>query len=228
MRRYLPIFAGYAVVELSAEIFRDSYPLVHFFTKPLLMILLFGFLYQITQKKRTKTDKLLLLSLVFSWFGDLFLLFKSDLYFLLGLGSFLVAHILYIVVFQRGASLKKGSYAIFTLFLLILYGFGLMYLVFPSIRGPLKIPVAVYASTILMMVWVMTLRRGRVASGAFGIGLVGAILFMFSDSLIAISSFTKIPIPYPHVAIMGLYLVGQYCLVESYVRERDLAVRDNH
>ncbi len=217
MKRFLAIYFGFSVLEVTAELLRESYPSLHYVTKPLLMLLLFGFLWTITQKSRTKTDILMLLSIVFAWFGDVFLLFKAEIFFLLGLASFLITHLIYIYVFQKEASLKNKTYSTLTLIGILAYGAGLMYLVFPSLPSPLKVPVVVYSLTILVMVWIMILRYKRVSDYSFRIGLVGGLMFMLSDSLIAISSFTKIPVPYPSVWIMTLYLAAQYCLIESYV-----------
>ncbi|MBX7240553.1 MAG: lysoplasmalogenase [Bacteroidia bacterium] len=217
MKRFLSVYLGFSVLEVVAELLRDSYPLIHYFTKPILMVLLFFFLWTITQKSRTKTDILMLVSIVFAWLGDVFLLFRAELFFLLGLSAFLITHLIYIYVFQKEASLKNKGFAILTLLLSVCYGTGLMYLVFPSLPAPLKVPVVVYALTILMMVWVMMLRYRQVSAAAFRTGLAGGLMFMISDSLIAISSFTQIKVPYPSVGIMALYLAGQYCLIDSYV-----------
>lgn len=52
------------------------------------------------------TKKWLLYALIFSWNGDVILLFadKGELYFILGLVSFLIAHILFIVLFYKQKS----------------------------------------------------------------------------------------------------------------------------
>jgi uncharacterized membrane protein YhhN len=69
-------------------------------TKPLLMILL-G-LYYFTASAKGKERTLILPALFFSWLGDLLLLRDNQpLFFMLGLGAFLTAHIFYILYFLR-------------------------------------------------------------------------------------------------------------------------------
>ena len=62
-----------AVVEIYAEATQNE--VVRFFSKPLLMIVLLAFYWQSVGGNWTKLHKFLAASLVFSWFGDVALMF---------------------------------------------------------------------------------------------------------------------------------------------------------
>ncbi len=89
-------------INLLAELMALYYGLefLQYFTKPLLMIIMGWFvLLQPTIGKRIKT--LLLFAILFSLGGDVFLLFDQNggPNFILGLFSFLLAHLFYIILF---------------------------------------------------------------------------------------------------------------------------------
>jgi len=75
---------------------------LNYLSKPLLMISLFFFYFQKVKQNINTSDKIMLVSLIFSCLGDTFLMFqgKNPQFFLLGLGSFLVAQISYSGVFK--------------------------------------------------------------------------------------------------------------------------------
>ena len=64
------------------------------FAKPMLMVTLFWYYYSNTKK----LNKHFVFGLLFSFLGDVFLLGTGELYFILGLICFLIAHIFYIIM----------------------------------------------------------------------------------------------------------------------------------
>jgi uncharacterized membrane protein YhhN len=58
----------------------------------------------------------------------------------------------------------------------------------------MKIPVLIYAAVLTGMVLVALFRFGKTSSSSFALVFGGAILFMISDSLIAINKFLE-PLP---------------------------------
>jgi uncharacterized membrane protein YhhN len=195
--------------------------------KPLLMPVLMFLLYKETALK-SSFDKLLMASLFFSWWGDNFLMpdiFKTDINFLLGLASFLTAHILYIVVFtktsQSGTSILKSKP--YLILLMLAFGVGLITFLYqqktPSFLE-MSIPVMVYATTIIVMVLMAINRFGKVNAASFEWVLLGAVLFMISDSIIALSRFSPLFDELEYVSrtlIMALYTIGQYYIVKGAI-----------
>jgi uncharacterized membrane protein YhhN len=64
---------------------------------PILAVVFYQYMY--APFIRVSLHKKIFIALFFSWLGDVFLMFvfKHELFFLAGLGSFLVAHIIYII-----------------------------------------------------------------------------------------------------------------------------------
>ena len=172
-----------------------------FFTKILLIPILLG-IYLVESKHRfLKIDLLFVLGLIFSFFGDLFLLFSWG--FLPGLGSFLLAHVFYIFCFRKLAtpfSTKKY------LPLILIYLFALIYLLFPHLNE-MKIPVIVYGIVISAMLWVALKTQNRLL-------IIGALLFVVSDSILSFRLFMVKGLIYD-VLVMLTYVLAQYFLVKG-------------
>lgn len=195
--------------------------------KPLLMPLLMFWYYKET-KAKLGFDKIILVSLFFSWWGDNFLMpaiFKTDINFLLGLASFLVAHVLYIVAFvktnmEHKSVLKAKPYLVLPF---ILIGAGLISFLsnenLPEFNE-MKIPVMIYAFVIMIMVVIALNRYKKVSNKSFQLVFIGALLFMVSDSVIAINKFSTIFDGIDFLAgllIMTLYALGQYYIIKGCI-----------
>ncbi|MET0393775.1 MAG: lysoplasmalogenase family protein, partial [Chitinophagaceae bacterium] len=101
---------------------------ITFFSKFLIVFALGG--YFIAASPRSGLNKWIVAALFFSWAGDILLLFqeKNSLFFLLGLAAFLLAHIFYIVFFQR-VRMQEGISARWWLLLIVaVYYAGLIFL----------------------------------------------------------------------------------------------------
>lgn len=164
------------------------------------------------------TKKILLLALLFSWIGDIILMFadQAEIYFILGLVSFLLSHLLYIFLFARQdkdqKTINKGVFG--TGFMVILiYFFGMILLLFPKL-GPLQIPVIVYALTITTMLFVAFKGSLLWKKTAATIILLGAVFFVLSDSILAFNKFYQ-AIPRSGFWIMSTYILAQYCIVSG-------------
>ncbi|MBE7653406.1 lysoplasmalogenase family protein [Tenacibaculum finnmarkense] len=86
------IFLIIAILDVYAVI--TQHKSLEIICKPLLMTSLV-IVYLVSLKKGEKANSWLVSALFFSFWGDVFLLDKTN-YFVFGLGSFLVAHIMYI------------------------------------------------------------------------------------------------------------------------------------
>lgn len=190
---------------------------IAWYLKPLLLPCL---LLAVHETSSFPTKKLLTFALAFSWIGDVILLFadKGELYFILGLVSFLIAHVLFIILF-----IKQEAYQTPNKFL---FGFGLLFVVgylnvmlivlFPSL-GDLKIPVSVYAFTISLML-VMAIRGGLTWRKPMNLLILnGAFSFVISDSILAMNKFYT-TLPNASLLIMATYLVAQYLITFGMVK----------
>jgi uncharacterized membrane protein YhhN len=168
---------------------------IHWLLKPLLMPLLFVIFVQPFTVVKNSPSYWIFSAIFLSWFGDLFLLWESTnpVFFILGLMSFLPAHVSYIAYFFTLGSrihLKNAKTSILILIILS-YGTWLVLGLWPFL-GSLAFPVIVYAATLSVMVITSLLlpkkieRPSRILFGS------GALLFLISDSILAHNQFVKV------------------------------------
>ncbi len=168
-------------------------------TKPLLMpALAIAVVLARLGSRFTLGVGLLLLAIGLSWLGDLALMAPGDLWFVVGLGSFLLAHIAYLVLFVRiGGFGRPRAWAIvyavwFVVFLAV---------IIPGL-GSLVVPVVLYGLVLGAMAGAATRVSAHVAAGA--------AVFVVSDTILALSRFLPaVVIPAHDVLTMLTYCVGQ-------------------
>ncbi len=202
-----------------------DYSFLHHFTKPLLMPVLAGFYLMSIKNSNTAISWFVLISLFFSWLGDVFLMYQShdQLYFMLGLGAFLIAHILYIVCYIRMTNdteidkEKRPRLARYDFFLVLIW-LTLISVLFP-VLGEMKIPVTLYSMTITGMALTALHRYQKTTTQSFWMVVGGALIFMLSDSMIAINKFLE-PITYAGVWIMITYIIAQYLIVNGLIKHK--------
>ena len=215
MKRLIPSFAYFSVAVIFI-VFRNGIPGI--ILKALIMPLLALVLVTGKVGGWKKSDILILLALFFSWAGDVLLEVPASVadLFIPGLVSFLLAHVMYLIVFfstpVENIVLKKKTWLLIPV---VLYGWILLILMFESL-GQMKIPVTVYTVVILTMVTGALCRLGRVSRRSWITVLSGAVLFLLSDTGIAINKFLH-PIPASSVLIMSTYVLGQYLIITGYL-----------
>jgi uncharacterized membrane protein YhhN len=192
-----------------------------FFTKPLLMPLL-ALGYALETKPQSRLSALVLAALFFSWLGDVFLMleYRNSIFFILGLLGFLTAHALYIGYFIRIPATEGRSFIRkrpVMLLAVVAYVVELLYVLWPSLDG-MKIPVLTYGIVIGTMLCFALWQYGKIESFAAGLLIIGAILFVASDSLLAVNKF-KSPIPHGGIWVMGTYVLAQYCIAKGSARQ---------
>jgi len=190
-------------------------PLLYVSAKPLLMITLTLYFAAAT-KGYPRWRLYVMAALAFSWAGDVFLI--SSNWFIAGLVSFLIAHIFYIIAYQKTGA-ATGELRPLDVVMFVLYGFLLIWLIYPGL-GDLLVPVLIYALVLLGMgVWAHK-RRGATSAASFRLVAFGAILFAISDGLIAVNKFAY-PIPAERILIMSIYMTAQYLIVQGLIQHTE-------
>lgn len=161
----------------------------------------------------------MLLALLFSFNGDVLLMLvdTSPSYFMFGLVAFLMAHLMYIRVFSSQRNKENSLSAI--IIMLLIYATCLFYFIKNGL-GNLLVPVVIYILVILTMVVTAWLRKGLVPKLSHNLVFIGALLFMISDSVLALNKFYQ-ALPYAHIIIMSTYALAQYCIVMGVLRQRE-------
>src|SRR5687767_10347400 len=129
-----------------------NYETWRYITKPLVVISLIAYFISRTFSIPSVLKKWILLALVFSLAGDIFLLFETDqpLFFLLGLSSFLIAHIFYIAFFQGVRVREKIRGNVILLLMVVVYYIALVTKLSPYLEE-MKLPVSIYGVVISFM-----------------------------------------------------------------------------
>ncbi|MFC5605141.1 lysoplasmalogenase [Sporosarcina koreensis] len=129
-------------------------------------------------------------------------------WFMAGLVTFFIGHLFYIVAFKSAGRKRVPLWAAI---LLVLYGAAMAIWIAGSqfAKGEFILTVAIiaYISVILTMGW-MAIRTGMV------LAITGALLFMFSDSVLAIDRFI-VDIPYRDAFVMVTYYAAQIFIAAS-------------
>jgi len=191
-----------------------------FLLKALLMPVLILLWLLSTTPAKGKQQPFLIAGLLFSWAGDIILElpFSGDIWFVAGLGAFLLAHVMYIVVFTGTAGeniiLKKRLLWISPV---VIYGI-ILFLILRNNLGEMRVPVLIYTIIILTMVASAISRFGKVNRYSYYLVLAGAILFTLSDSAIAINKFGH-PFSYSSFLVMSTYIVAQFLIVTGLIRQ---------
>lgn len=213
---FFKIYIGFSMVYLLILLL--GYESFDLFLKPILIPLL-GF--SVYFHKKFPTKNIILSALLFSWIGDVILLFADidEIYFILGLVAFLISHVIYTVLFNKQTKIRskknKAAFLIGSL-VIVCYLIGMLSLLLPTL-GDLKIPVIVYATVISLML--LFAFNGFLTWKRPGNQYVfmGAIIFIASDSILAVNKFHT-PIEKSSFYIMFTYLVAQYLIVTGILK----------
>jgi len=153
--------------------------------------------------------KLIFSGLLFSAIGDIFLAAEGHKNFIYGLSAFGFAHIMYITAFIKNPVLKQKRSVL--AFFFIIYAAVIEYFLLP-VLGNMLIPATIYL-LLLMFAGI---------SSAIGkrnnlIIITGFMLFMVSDSIIAINTFLT-SISHSSFWIMLSYFPAQFLIVYGSTR----------
>lgn len=199
--RFITSFTFFVILYFAFVFFNNE--LFISLIKPIPILILIS---NVLKNSSSSYSKLILVGLIFSLIGDILLVSQIDI-FLLGLGSFLLGHIFYIIAFF----VKDHRFEIMKLIPFCLYGI----ILFTFLRGGLGsfyYPVMAYSIVIITMVWRAFELKGEATNSRYV--FYGALLFCISDSLLAISMF-KWTFPFEDYLIMSTYWLGQLLIAGS-------------
>ncbi len=207
-RALLLLAVGLAVTYLLVP-FQDG-SVLNIFQKSSACILLACLAFWAIEDRKIK--KIALAALLFSSLGDAFLAIRSSDYFTHGLGSFLIAHLLYILIFVRARNwqpLPVGKQI--AIAAIILLSIGMLVMLWPAL-GALKAPVFVYVTVIAMMAV-----SAIYAAYPAALVVIGALSFLVSDSTIAINKFLM-PFSLSGPLIWITYILAQVLLTLAIIK----------
>lgn len=186
--------------------------------KPLIIPVIIGYFASQVKESTKGLAKFVLFALLFSWLGDVLLMFqdKNSIYFITGLSAFLIAHIFYIIFFHKVRIADNIKSNPWLLVVVVIYYAALISLLSPYLAD-MKIPVLVYGiviSFMFMLAMHMLFSKNKNAGQWM---MLGALLFVMSDSILAINKFYQ-PFEEAGVLIILTYGLAQFFIVEGVGR----------
>jgi uncharacterized membrane protein YhhN len=213
---WIIVFIIVLLADLVAVYFSNE--TLRYITKPLLMPLLVIYFVSALKIFSSSLKKWIIPALLFSWAGDVLLMFESmnSNFFIFGLVAFLIAHIFYILFYEnliQHESIKKNYWLFIPV---LIYYAVLVYILSPNL-GDMKLPVSIYGIVISYML-IQALQVGRVKNRPVAaLMITGAVLFITSDSILALNKFYK-PFEYAGILIMLTYGIAQLLITIGAVR----------
>lgn len=198
------LFIGISLLHIIGKFFQlDD---LSNWTKPLILTFLLLFYLNATVEKMS----LYIGAVLFSLLGDVLLIFNGELNFILGLLSFLIAHVLFIVIVFKDLrkSTLKAKLGVLIPFSIVCLG---LILFLKDSLGEMLIPVIVYAAVISAFGAVSLLNYMGSRSRNSLVLFLGSVLFITSDSILAIDKFYESKALFS-VLIMLTYISAQYLI----------------
>lgn len=181
-------------------------------SKPLLVIILVGYFLVQTRLWKSNLKKWIVTALFFSWAGDVLLIFqpKDEIFFLLGLSAFLLAHIFYIVFFHN-IRIRDEVRSSWLLLLLVVIYYAILITILSPYLGKMKLPVRIYGIVISFM-FLLAMHMLFIKNKTAGRWMmIGALLFVVSDSILAINKF------YQSFEFAGIIIMLKYGLAQLFI-----------
>lgn len=213
---WLYLFLGIFIADLVVVAMEND--TLRYVTKPLLMVGLFAYFISSVRGKKSGLIRWMIGALFFSWLGDIFLMFdgQKPFFFLLGLSSFLIAHIFYILLFAQ-IRYKENIRNNYLLLLPVAIYYGLLMWLLSPYLGDFILPVRIYGAVICIMLLLALHVVFMKKNPATLYIITGALFFVISDSLLAINKFYQ-PFSMAGLSVMGTYGLAQLFLVIGTIR----------
>lgn len=218
------IYTIFALIESFGELLNLPNA-IHYFTKPALVITLI--LYFLSGVKGTifKDKTLFIFTIFFALLGDIFLMFltQNPLFFILGLGSFLLMQLGYSLYFNREIEFKRSLLfqKPYWIVPVIVYA-SILYKIVGENAGGVKGAILAYTICIAIMMLSAMNRLGQISQNSFRWVFFGALFFLISDSILAVNKFAS-PVSNAGFWIMSTYALAQYLIVRGVVL-KDLGI----
>jgi len=223
------MIAGWIVVLAAAVVdwiaVAKGWKRIEYIAKPITMVLLFGYL-ALAGGFGSLPLVCFGLGIFFSLVGDVSLMVSyarfSNRWFLLGLAAFLLAHVAYIIGLNTPLGGVSPVWAIGIGIVLAMTAARILRRILAGVREKglrrMVAPVVAYGMVITLMLLsaILTLYRLDWKTSAAGLVSLGAILFYFSDIILAWNRYVA-PVKNGRVMNMASYHLGQIALVAGVI-----------
>ncbi len=213
----LAIAASAAWAILGAEV--EGLRGLHYVFKPLTTLLVLALAWR-QPGVAGRYRHWIVIGLALSAAGDVFLMLPFD-GFVFGLGSFLLAHLAYLVALRRRGGWWRVRWPVAVYAVVASLVLARLW---PGLPNELKLPVIVYVVALAGMAAQAASVWREHSDASTRIAAVGGAFFVTSDALLALDRFSA-PIPMASVWVLATYWVAQGCIARSVrgVVDRDQA-----
>ena len=209
-RHALPVLTALSGALCIAAALGLIAPWLAFIFKPLTTLLVIAFAWP-RGTGEAKQRRLVLLGLLLSLTGDVFLLWPKE-GFLPGLVSFLLAHLAYIAAFCVPVRLaaKPLAFLVYAVIAAVLLS-----QLWGGVPAALRVPVLAYVACLATMAaQAATWWRSAPGDACARWAAAGGLLFMASDTLLAFNKFAS-PVPLSALWILLTYWLAQWCIAST-------------
>ena len=209
-----PILASFCFFSVLYILIRQLHPFdLDWIIKSIPIFILIAFA---AQRLTGATRGRMVLALAFSVTGDILL--SLDGLFILGLGAFLVAQLIYALHFAT--EFKASKRGVFWACSILIYMLISAIFILPN-AGDFKVAVVAYITAISAM----AITAGFRGEKNYLMVAIGALIFVSSDTLIAINKFVS-PLELSGALIMSTYYLAQLMICVGVVRQFQQSIID--
>lgn len=162
---------------------------------------------------------LLIIGAILGWVGDICLMFpqNSEKRFMLGLISFLIGHILYIITFLQAIT----NWTAFQTYVFVGVPIYLLFAVWIGKKlkekaGEMLPAIIIYMIVIEVMSFTALMRGSTSGSGFPWFTFIGSLFFIGSDTLLAWDRF-KSEIKGIRAMAMSTYIIAQFLIIQGFL-----------
>ena len=203
-----------ALIAIAGSYAADGAIWLHYIFKPLATLLILLSVWRTATPVGQRYRVMVMAGIVLSACGDVFLMLPPAVFaagFIAGLGSFLVAHLLFLRALTSDAPLFGKPWA--PLFYLVI-GLTNLVVLWSGVPAQLHVPVPLYLLCLSAMAAQAASRWLTLNSRASGLAALGGALFFLSDTLIAYDRFNH-PLAGASVWILGSYYSALWLIAGS-------------
>lgn len=197
---------------------RDATIFLHYAFKPLATALIFLSVWRTANPVNPRYRRAVLAGVALSLCGDVFLMLPKAVLpagFLLGLSSFLIAHLFFLRALTSDARLFGRPLALLAL---LLVGALNLAVLWPGLAPALQGPVVAYMLCLVAMAAQAISRHLQWRRRGSRLAAAGGLLFMLSDTLLAYNKFYA-PIPLSALWILGTYYTALFLIARSVAND---------
>lgn len=191
--------------------------ILQYISKPFLVpFLIIYFIYSTHNRKQFTPG--LLPALFFAWIANVLVMFQhmDEVFFLLGLGASLVAHIFYIIFFNR-VRVQENIHGRWWILLIVIVYYAIIMRSLSYTTQEMTIPIRIFGVVICFMCMLALHMMFLVNKKAGRLMAAGALMFIVSDTLLGLNRFRQ-PFELADFFIILSYALAQVFIVTGAAR----------